>query len=215
MSARTRFKPFFGLCLAVLALGCLLAMAEDEKPAKAKISEKAPNFTLKDTKEQERSLSDFKGKIVILEWTNPECPYVRKHYGPTKSMEKTSRKVKEIDNTVVWLAIDSTYGTTGKKLDFWIEQHDIKYPILLDSDGTVGHLYDARRTPHMFVIDKKGVLRYHGAIDDNPLLTKPEEETTNYVVNAVRQIVKGDVVSPDYVKPYGCTVKYKRPAPGG
>ena len=67
----------------------------------------------------------------------------------------------------------------------------------------------------MFVIDKKGVLRYHGAIDDNPLLTTPEEETTNYVVNAVRQIVKGDVVSPDYVKPYGCTVKYKRPGPGG
>ena len=96
-----------------------------------------------------------------------------------------------------------------------VEQQKIKCPILLDTLGTVARQYDARRTPHMFVIDKKGILRYHGAIDNNPLLTKQEDEITNYVVQAVRQIINEETVEPDHVEPYGCTVKLKRTVPGG
>ncbi|MHC4804478.1 MAG: redoxin domain-containing protein, partial [Planctomycetota bacterium] len=91
----------------------------------------------------------------------------------------------------------------------WIRRYELEYPILLDFDGDVGRLYDARKTPHMYVIDKEGILRYHGAIDDNKFLSKPEDQMTNYVVNAVRQIVEGETVTPEYTKPYGCSVKYK------
>jgi peroxiredoxin len=204
-----------GLGLVVLAVLLFLGGADDDKPQRAKIGEKAPLFTLTDAKGQERSLAKLGGKIVILEWTNPECPFVRKHYGPSRLMHKTYKKVKDLDKNVVWLAIDSTHGTTPKKLEFWIEQNKIEYPILLDTLGTAARLYDARRTPHMFIIDKQGMLRYHGAIDDNALLNKPEDEITNYVVQAVRQIINEETVEPDHVEPYGCTVKLKRSVPGG
>lgn len=215
MNARPTAMSRLGVGLAVLAVLFVLGGADDEKPKRAKIGEKAPSFTLTDAKGQERSLDKLAGKIVILEWTNPECPFVRKHYGSSRLMHKTYEKIRELDKNAVWLAIDSTQGTTAKKLEFWIEQHKIKYPILLDELGTVARQYDARRTPHMFVIDKKGVLRYHGAIDDNALLNKPEDEIINYVVQAVRQIINGETVSPDHVEPYGCTVKLKRSGPGG
>ena len=215
MNARPTAMSRLGLCLAVLAVLFVLGGADDDKPKRAKIGEKAPLFTLTDVKGQERSLAKLSGKIVILEWTNPECPFVRKHYGPSRLMHKTYEKIRELDKNAVWLAIDSTHDTTAKKLEFWIEQQKIKYPILLDTLGTVARQYDARRTPHMFVIDKKGVLRYHGAIDNNPLLTKQEDEITNYVVQAVRQIINEETVEPDHVEPYGCTVKLKRTAPGG
>ena len=90
-----------------------------------------------------------------------------------------------------------------------IKKFELDYPILVDVDGTVGHQFNARRTPHMFVIDKKGILRYHGAIDNNAFGDKTLDEAMNYVVNAVRQISEGETVSPDYIKPYGCSVKYK------
>ncbi|MDY7108368.1 MAG: redoxin domain-containing protein [Planctomycetota bacterium] len=215
MNARqwTMFRPALGLVM--LAALLILGGAEDDKPETAKIGEKAPAFTLTDANEQERSLSELSGRIVILEWTNPDCPFVRKHYGPSKSMQKAYRKVKALDKRAVWLAIDSTFDTSAEKLKFWIKQKKIEYPILLDLTGEVARKYDARRTPHMFVIDKKGILRYHGAIDDDPLLTKQEDEITNYVVQAVRQIINDEVVSPDHVEPYGCSIKLRQPPRGG
>jgi alkyl hydroperoxide reductase subunit AhpC len=92
--------------------------------------------------------------------------------------------------------------------EHWIKRHKIKHPILLDPKGDVGRLYDARRTPHMFIIDKKGVLRYHGAIDDNRLGAKKGDDIKSYVLQAVQQILNDEVVEPNYVKPYGCSVKY-------
>ncbi len=108
------------------------------------------------------------------------------------------------------VAVNSTNSTSAEQNNFWIRQYKLDYPILLDNDGTVGRLYGARRTPHMFVIDPQGVLRYHGAIDDNPFASKSADEVTTYVVEAATRIVANETVSPDYVKPSGCTVKYKR-----
>ncbi len=124
-------------------------------------------------------------------------------------MPTTYDRVKALDKGVVWLAINTTYGTTADENGLWIKRYDLKYPILLDVDGEVGRLYDARRTPHMFVIDTEGVLRYHGAINDNPLSSKSPDDATNYVVNAVQQIANGETVTPDHTTPYGCSVKYK------
>jgi peroxiredoxin len=155
-----------------------------------------------------RSLSDYKGKLVVLEWINPQCPFVQGCY-KTKAMQRAYEKVKALDKGVAWLAINTTWSTSQEENQLWIRRYELKYPILLDFDGDVGRLYDARKTPHMFVIDKEGILRYHGAIDDNKFLSKSQDKATNYVVNAVRQIVDGETVTPNYVSPYGCSVKHK------
>lgn len=214
---KTGRSSFVAMCVLMLcAAGALTAAGDDgdgreeprqKRPLKAKLNELAPDFTLKDTKDQEHTLSDLEGKIVVLEWFNTECGFVRRHYG-SKSMQKTYEEVKKLDKTVVWLAINSTYNTTTQVNNYWIRQYKLKYPILLDTDGKVGKAFDARTTPHMFVIDAEGILRYHGAIDDNPLGGKPAKDVTNYVVQAVTQITEEQTVEPDHVKPYGCSVKY-------
>ncbi len=211
MNARSNMLPIVALGVAALGLAAD-AVGQDGRDTKenvAKIGEKVPNFTLADSAGQERSLASYEGKTVILEWINPECPYVIKCYR-SGAMAGAYKNVKALDPTAVWLAINSTSTTKPQANQFWIEQHKIEYPILMDLGGTVGRLYDARRTPHMFLIDKKGVLRYHGAIDDNQFGNKAADEVTNFVVSAVRQLVAEETVTPDYVKPYGCSVKYKR-----
>lgn len=204
MKRRTSVFCLLGLIGAALGM---TAGTLDE--GKVKLGEKAPNFTLTDTNGQERSLSDYKGRIVVIEWINPECPDVR-HCYQSKAMQGAYKKVKQLDKGVAWLAINSTQGTTAQANNMWISKYDLKYLLLLDERGKVGRLYDARRTPHMFVIDKEGVIRYMGAIDDNRLLYKRPEEITNHVVNAVKQLVEGETVTPDSTKPYGCTIKYSR-----
>ena len=207
MTKTTRMLSLIGL---VAAAGVLAAFAGPDKDLKtAKLGKKAPNFTLTDTQGEERSLADYKGKIVILEWINPDCPFVVNCY-KSKSMQNAYEKAKELDKSVSWLAINTTNYSTPEQNNYWIKKYSLKYPILLDPDGRVGKLYDARRTPHMFVIDKQGILRYHGAIDDNKFADKSGDEVTNYVVNAVKQMVNGETVAPDSQKPYGCTVKYKK-----
>ena len=182
------------------------ATADEQKVAK--LGEPAPNFTLTDTTGRTRTLSEYAGRIVVLEWFNTQCPIVQKCYR-SKSIQTANEKVRELDKSIVWLAVNSTSSTNAGQNTMWIKKFDLGYPILLDVDGTVGHQFDARRTPHMFVIDKKGILRYNGAIDNNAFGDKKLDEATNYVVNAVRQIVEGETVAPDYIKPYGCSVKYR------
>ena len=190
----------------VASVASVTAMAGEEKVAK--LGEPAPNFSLVDTDGRTRTLSEYAGRIVVLEWFNRECPVVQRCYR-SKLIQTANEKVRELDKSIVWLAVNSTSGTNAGQNTMWIKQFKLGYPILLDIDGTVGHRFDARRTPHMFVIDKKGILRYHGAIDNSPLGGKKPEEAVNYVVNAVRQIVEGETVAPDYIKPYGCSVKYR------
>ena len=203
MKATTRM--FF--LVGALALGAV-AVAKEEAN-KIRLGDKAPDFTLVDTKGIERSLSSYEGRIVVLEWINPQCPYVENCY-KTKAMQKAYERAKELDKGVVWLAINSTASTDAQRNQGWIDRFKLKYPILLDTDGNVARLYDARRTPHMYVIDKEGVLRYHGAIDNNPFANKPKSEIVNYASGTVQQVVEGETVSPDYVKPYGCTIKLRR-----
>ena len=207
MNTLARKLYIIGICAVVISLTTAMAIDDEEKKEeKAKLGEKAPDFKLVDTKGNDRSLSAYKDKIIVLEWTNPECEFVSNIYR-TKAMQDAYKKVKKIDKSIVWIAIDSGANATAAKNNFWIEKYSIKYPILLDKNGEVAKTYNARRTPQMFVIDKKGILRYQGAIDNNNLMLKKADEITNYVVEAVQQIVDDETVSNDTTKPYGCAIK--------
>ncbi len=116
---------------------------------------------------------------------------------------------KFADKNVVWLAINSTSHATQEKNKAFDRKHDLQYPILDDSSGDVGRKYDAKRTPHMFVIDKKGYIQYEGAIDNSPL-GKNKDDVVNYVEKALDQLIKGNDVTTPRTKPYGCTVKYQQ-----
>jgi peroxiredoxin len=210
---KTRRKTLLTTVLGVAMLSMLAAMgpgnSQGEKAAKAEIGKEAPNFTLKSASGKTHSLKDFKGKIVVLEWINPDCPYVVAQYDK-KRIHNAMKATKEIDKDVVWLTINSSHYTTPEQNKKWMEKHELKLDVLLDNDGKVGHMYDAKTTPHMYVIDKEGKLRYHGAFTDDMWVKKSNEETTNYVVNAVRQIANDETVAPDHVKPWGCSVKYAK-----
>ncbi|MEZ4648016.1 MAG: redoxin domain-containing protein [Candidatus Eisenbacteria bacterium] len=183
------------------------AMA-DHVSGTAEVGEQAPEFVLTDTDGHAHKLSDYKGKVVVLEWFNPDCPFVKKHHLNNKSMAEAYKSVQGDD--VVWLAINSgAAGKQGAGLDRNREarkEYGIAYPVLLDATGIVGHAYGAKNTPHMFVIDKAGKLAYVGAIDDNASPDVLGE--VNYVVQTVGHLRKGESVTMNQTKPYGCSVKY-------
>ena len=169
-----------------------------------------PNFSLKSFQGNEVKLSDYSDKIVVLEWTNPGCPYVKKHYknGDMQGLQKKYR-----DKGVVWLSINSTNtehknfldGNKAKEIaSKW--SIDPKY-MLADSDGKVGKIYGAKTTPHMFVINK-GRLAYQGAIDDNSDYSSNPKDDKNYVANALNELLSDKQVSLAQTKQYGCGVKY-------
>ncbi len=209
MKTESRLMSRIGLGVAMVAMAATATALAGEGKKKAELGEPVPGFTLVDSSGQKRSLSDYEGRIVVLEWINTECPYVVNCY-KTKAMQTAYEKINAMDKTAVWLAINTTFSTGPNQNEMWIKQYKLDYPILLDTDGTVGKLFDARRTPHMFVIDKEGILRYHGAIDANKMGGTSSDEATSYVVNAVEQIIAGETVAPDYIKPYGCSVKYAK-----
>ncbi len=196
---------------AMLFLGCAFVLGgvqaqEQEEPARVKLGKPAPAFTLTDSTGQERSLGDCKGKIVVLEWTDPRCVFVQQCYR-ARAMQTAWQKVRELEGSLVWLAINSTAGAAPQENDFWIRQHGLAYPILLDAEGETAKRYDVRKAPTMFVIDKEGVLRYHGAIDNNKFLDKTAGDLVNYVVEAVKALSAGETIKTDHEPPYGCTVK--------
>jgi peroxiredoxin len=170
----------------------------------AALGQSAPDFTLKDEQGKEHRLSSYKGKVVVLEWTSPKCPFVRRHYD-SGAMPKLAASLDKAK--VVWLAIDSNHFNTAQDSATWKKEKGFEYPVLQDPDGKVGHAYGARTTPHMFVIDAAGVLRYAGAIDNDPRGNAAER--TNYVQTTVRDVLEGRTPSPAQTKPYGCTVKYQ------
>lgn len=189
------------------------AKADDEKVKFATINKPAPDFALKDLDGKEHKLSEYKGKYVILEWYNPQCPYMKKQHedGPLATMGNEYGKEKDI----VWLAINSAapgeQGSGAERNIDYRKTYGIEYPILLDEPGEVGRLYKAKTTPHMFVIDLKGVLRYQGAIDNAPFgrVAKSGEEFINYVEQAVNELKAGKEVTTQTTRPYGCNVKYR------
>ena len=177
------------------------------------IDKAAPNFTLMDIEGNSHSLSDFKGKYVVLEWVNFDCPFVKKHYDGN-NMQTLQKKFT--DQGVVWLSICSS--AEGKQGNFSNEEvykrikkkkaHMTAY--LVDEDGKVGKMYSAKTTPHMFIIDKEGKLVYSGAIDSIRSTDKNDvKEAENYVDKALTELINGKEVATKTTAPYGCSVKYK------
>ena len=176
------------------------------EPAVEPAGKKAPDFTLKSFDGKSISVSDYRGKIVVLEWFNFECPYVVRHYGQN-TMVELANKYK--DKNVVWLAMNSTSHTTPEANIEFAKKHNLPYPILDDRPGQVGHAYGAETTPHMFIIDRRGNIVYEGAIDNSPSgKTKAGEKLINYVDQALVELMGGKPISTPKTKPYGCTVKY-------
>lgn len=200
-----------GLTLSPAALageGTKSAAAGGE--AMAKVGSAAPDFTLKDTTGKEHKLSDLtkSGKIVVLEWFNSGCPFVVRHHDKYKTMADTAKKYA--DKNVVWIAINSGapgkegYGKDADAIKNW----KMAYPVLNDETGKVGKLYGAKTTPHMYVIDSKGILAYAGAIDDDRKDEKPADKKINYVAKALDEITSGKPVTNAETQAYGCSVKY-------
>ena len=187
-------------------------MTKEEAGATLVLGKPAPDFELKDINGKTVKLSDYKGKIVVLEWFNPECPFVvRQHSeGPLKDAAAKATK-----DGVVWLAINSSgpgkEGNGVEKNKKAVADWKMEYPVLVDEDGTVGMAYGSKNTPTMYIIDAKGMLAYHGAID-NAADGKPEGGTlVNYVESALAEMKAGKAVSKAETKPYGCGVKYAKP----
>ncbi len=184
---------------------------KEEKPKVARVGKPAPNFALKDTRGKAHQLSSYAGNFVVLEWFNPGCPYCRGIYDKGV-VEDIQKKIRQVDPDFVYLAINSTANQPKDFIitqsDEFLEKQEMKeIPVLLDYEGTVGRLYEARTTPHMFVIDPEGTLIYAGAITDDRNFDK-DDKATNYVINAVRSSVSGIDVAPGTVRPWGCSVKY-------
>lgn len=173
----------------------------------------APDFKFNDIKGAEHSLSEFKGKTVVLEWTNPGCPFVKKFYD-AKAMQKT--QADAVKDGVVWVSINSS--AKGKEGHFasneeaakWVAEHGSNASFYtLDESGTIGKQYGAKTTPHMFVINKDGVLVYQGAIDSIKSADADDiAKADNYVVDALKAIKEGKAPAKASAEPYGCGVKY-------
>jgi peroxiredoxin len=206
----------FGSCLVLLACSDKSnqgpAAAEIAAAAAADVGKPAPDFMLKDLDGKEVKLSSFKGKTVVLEWFNPECPFVKKSH--TKgSLKGYAESVAP--SGVVWLTINSgAPGKQGAGVDVnkkGAESFGLKNPVLLDEDGKVGKLYGATNTPHMYVIDPEGVLVYAGAIDNSPdgEGESPEGgQLVNYVSEALAAVAAKQPVAKAKTRAYGCSVKY-------
>lgn len=206
--------PVLALSLVILA-GCKSkepAQEPAKEPSKElskeigpEIARKAPDFTLNSFDGKTISLSDYKGKIVVLEWFNYECPFVLRHYGNTPTMIALANKYK--DRNVVWLTINSTSHAAPEANIEFAEKHKLPYPILDDRSGTVGQSYGAKTTPHMYVIDARGSIAYQGAIDNDERGRK-RRSVINYVDKAVAELTGAKEVTTTDTMPYGCTVKY-------
>jgi len=197
--------------VAALILGSGMSHARDNlRPGSP-----APDFTVTDTGGKPVALSSFRGKHVVLEWTNHDCPYVRKHYS-TETMQKLQRDATS--EGVVWLTvISSAPGQQGhvEALEadkLTADRKAAPTAVLLDTDGKVGRLYGATTTPHMYVIDKTGALTYMGAIDDKPSTSVDTIKSARpYVREALAALRDGKPVPTASTRPYGCSVKYVEP----
>ena len=176
------------------------------------IGQPAPEFTAKDSKGSSHTLSEYRGKTVVLEWTNADCPFTHKHYasGNMQSMQALAQK-----NGVVWLSVISSAPgkqgyVNGPAADALTQSRSaVPAAVLLDPSGTLGRLYGAKTTPHMFVIDKNGALQYMGGIDSIATAdTADIPHAEPYLKEAMLAVAKGGPVANAVTKPYGCAVKY-------
>lgn len=197
----------------LLATGAWALTAHTSADAAVSVGQPAPDFTLKDVSGKAVKLSDFKGRHVVLEWTNPGCPYVRKHYN-SGNMPATQQDAQS--RGVVWLAINSTEREhpdylKPAALSDWLKERQSKHSaILMDEEGEVGRAYGARTTPHMYIVSPQGRLIYAGGIDSIPSSrTEDIAKATNYVKVALAEALAGKPITAAQTRPYGCSVKYK------
>ena len=196
------------LLVSLLCGATLLAGAQA-----ATVGQMAPDFTLKDVSGKTVRLSDYRGRHVVLEWNNPACPYVQKHY---KSGNMQTLQKEAAAKNVVWLAVNSTEASHGDylspaQLGRWMnEQKAAPTATLMDEDGSAGRAYTARVTPHMYIVDPQGKLVYAGGIDSTPSARTEDIKTaTNYVRKSLDESLAGKVVSQATTRPYGCSIKYR------
>jgi peroxiredoxin len=167
----------------------------------------APDFSLMDSQGKKVSLTDYEGSIVVLEWTNYECPFVAKYYAAgDPAILETARKYA--NSNVIWLAINSTYTATSAKNEEWRLANKIPYPVLDDHLGTVGKMYYASHTPQFVIMDKERRIIYYGAFDNDPERTRQPADRINYVEKALSEFMSGKPVTTPRTPPVGCTVKY-------
>jgi peroxiredoxin len=198
------------LITILFTMAASTALFAAESPA---VGTNAPDFSVTDSKGKTQSVSQYKGKYVVLEWFNPECPFVKKHYG-AGNMQKLQEEFT--GKGVVWLSIDSS--APGKEGHLTAEQANQKMTewktkqtaLLLDPDGKAGQTYGAKNTPHMFIINPEGKVIYEGAIDSKASANPADiAGASNYVKVALEESLGGKPVTTANTKPYGCSVKYK------
>jgi len=195
-----------------IALACLFSALTPATALAVAIGQPAPDFALPDVKDKPLKLSDYAGKYVVLEWVNPDCPFVRKHYN---SGNMPALQGEASGKDVVWLTINSTNPQSSEYktpavMQGWMDGKKAKpKAVLFDRDGAAGHAYGAKTTPHMYVIDPKGKLVYMGAIDDKRS-TNPDDVKTakNYVRAALDESLAGKPVTVASTVSYGCSIKY-------
>jgi len=203
-------RKLFRVFLAAL---CLTAGVTGGAHAVVMPGESAPDFSLVSIDGKSVSLSQFRGKYVVLEWFNSECPFVQKHYG-SGNMQKL--QASYTTEGVIWLVINSTnpdhsnYRDPKRSREIMSQWRAKPTALLLDPEGGVGKAYDARTTPHMYIIDPQGKLVYRGGIDDKPSSNQRDiPGAKNYVAAAFDQLLAGKTVSENNTRPYGCSIKYR------
>lgn len=206
-------KPLSLLSAFIVPVAAVSVAISAPALAAPKIGAAAPHFTAVDTNGKTHNLADYKGKTVVLEWHNVDCPFVKKHYnsGNMQALQKAATA-----DGVAWLTVNSSakglqgHLTPQAANELLAAQKAAPTAYLLDTDGTVGRLYEAKTTPHMYVIDPKGTLVYMGAIDDKPTANPEDIKTANnYVTAALASLKANKPVENAATKPYGCAVKYK------
>ncbi len=204
-----KLHPYLSTACAAVLFLANAAAARAEAPA---VGSAAPDFSLTDSGGKVHKLSEHKGKYVVLEWTNPGCPFVRKHYDSGNMQKLQAEYVKK---GVVWLDVDSSApgkegyleGDSAKKAKDG--DYAAASALLADPDGKVGHLYGATNTPHLYIVDPEGKLIYSGAIDSIASADKGDiAKATNYVRAALDEALAGKPVTKASSKAYGCSVKY-------
>lgn len=196
--------------VSTLAAAALFACALTASAVR--VGDLAPNFTGTDSHGQVHHLADYRGKFVVLEWTNNGCPFTRKHYD-SGNMQRLQKEWTA--RGVVWLTILSSapgqqgYMTASEENAYMTRMHASPTAAILDPTGAIGHLYEAKTTPDMYVIDPSGRLIYSGAIDDHPTTDVADiPHSKNYVSAALSAAMDGQQVATTYTRPYGCSVKY-------
>jgi len=199
-------RPYWTLAVALLLMALPLLAG--------RVGEAAPDFVGTDSNAKTHKLSDFRGKVVVLEWHNQGCPYTKKHYD-SGNMQKLQKEWTS--KGVIWLTVISSapgeqgYVTAEQENAYLKKTNSTPTAALLDPTGVIGHLYGAKTTPHMYVINPKGLLVYEGAIDDKPTADPADiAGATNWVQAGLKETTAGKQVSTPVTRPYGCSVKYAK-----